>query len=52
MKISEFVSIVTKSEGKKSSVSVGNVREVLSIVNKLLDGEVYKAVRKKVLAKR
>jgi len=45
MQLSKFVSAVTKAEGKKSSVSVGNMREVLKIVNKKLKGKLYKLIK-------
>lgn len=46
MTISEFVSMVAKQEGKKSQTSVGNIREVLSLVNKATKGELYKMIKK------
>lgn len=37
MKISALISRVTKLEGKKSSVSIGNVREVLKCLKKVCE---------------
>lgn len=45
MKIAQFVSEITKQEGKKSSVTVGNVREVLKLVNKATNGMLYKIIK-------
>jgi hypothetical protein len=38
--------VATKEAGKKS-VSIGNIRETLKVVNDLLDGDVYKLIDKK-----
>lgn len=44
-KLNKFISEVTFAEGKKVSVSVGNVREVLSIANKKTKGLIYAIIR-------
>ena len=45
MKLTEFTSKVTLTEGKKVSVSIGQVREILKIVNKLTFGKLYKLIK-------
>jgi len=45
-KLSKFISLLTIAEGKKSSVSIGNVREILKLANKQLKGELYKLINK------
>jgi hypothetical protein len=45
MKISSFTNIVTESEGKKVQVSVAQVAEIMKLVNKLTDGELYRIIR-------
>lgn len=45
-RLSRFISKVTIAEGKKKSVSIGNVREVLKIANKLLGGKLYQLINK------
>lgn len=46
MTLQKFASQVAKAEGKKSQVSIGNVREILKIINTLTGGELYKWIRK------
>lgn len=50
MRLQEFCGEVAKAEGKKVSVSIGNVRELVRIVReKLLMGtgvDIYKEIRK------
>ena len=48
MKVSEFADKVTRIEGKRKSISVAQVKEVLKIVNELLDGKVYKLIRREL----
>jgi hypothetical protein len=45
--LSKFVSEVANEEGKIKQVSIGNIREVLKIVNKKLDGELYRLINAK-----
>lgn len=45
MTIAKFVSDITKAEGKKSSVKVGDVREILKLVNAKTGGMLYKVIR-------
>jgi hypothetical protein len=42
-----FIGVVADKEKGKKSISVGNIRETLKIVNEALDGEVYKLIDKK-----
>jgi len=46
MKINELVSTVTKMEGKKVSVSIGNVREILRVLRDIcrVDREAWSAL--------
>jgi hypothetical protein len=46
MKISQFAKEVTLEEGGEISCSVAQVSEVLKVVNKLLEGELYKLIRR------
>lgn len=48
MLISDFAVKVTRKEGKKKSLPIAQVKEVLRIINDLLDGEVYRIIRKRV----
>ena len=46
MNLNEFAKQLTLGEGKKESISVAQVKEVLKIANKILGGELYKLVRR------
>ena len=46
MNINDFAKKVTEEEGLKKSISIGQVKEVLKIVNKLLCGKLYSLIRK------
>lgn len=46
MKISKFSELVAKSEGKKKQINIAQIKEILKVVNDLLDGELYKLIRK------
>jgi len=48
MKLSDFAIKVAKKEGKKRSISIAQIKEVLRIVNQLCDGELYYYVRNKL----
>ena len=45
MKIVEFDSMIAKAEGKKKSVSIGNIREVRSLINKALKGKLHLLIK-------
>ena len=45
-KLGVFAKEVTLEEGKKKSISIAQVKEVLKIVDTKLDGELYKLIRK------
>ena len=47
MTVNEFARLVTLEEGKEKSLSIAQVKEVLTLTNDLLDGELYRLVRKK-----
>ena len=38
---------MAKKEAKKKEVSVGNVREIVKLINEFTDGELYKLIKKK-----
>lgn len=46
MKVTTFSQRVTKGEGLKQALSIAQVKEVLRVANDLLDGELYKAIRR------
>jgi hypothetical protein len=46
MTINEFAKEVTLQEGLKKSINVAQVKEVLRIVNKLLNNQLYKLIKK------
>ena len=52
MKLKDFCSIVAKEEGKKSQVSIGNIREIVKVINSILSKKtkendfLYKIIRK------
>lgn len=45
MTINEFSKQVTLAEGLKISITIAQVKEVLRIVNKMLSGMLYKAIK-------
>ena len=45
MTINEFAKKVTLEEGKKKSLPISQVREVLKIADRLTDGLLYRAIR-------
>jgi len=47
MKITDFSVAVAMLEGKKKNLSVAQIKEVLKVTNKLLDGDLYKIIRKR-----
>jgi hypothetical protein len=47
MKVSLFSLEVAKREGLKKQLSIAQIKEVLKVVNELLDGELYKTIRSK-----
>lgn len=44
-KLDKFISEVAKAEAGKSQVSIGNIRQIMSIVNEKLGGIVYAAIK-------
>ena len=46
MTVNDFAKEVTLIEGKKVSINISQVRELLRIIDILLDGEVYKLIKK------
>lgn len=45
MKITEFAKKVCELEGKKQSISIAQVMEVLKIINKIFGGRFYDVIR-------
>ena len=45
MKVTDFTKVVTETEGKKVSISIAQVSEVLKIVNNLVGGKLYTWIR-------
>ena len=45
MKISEFAVVVAVKEGKKRQVNIAQIKEVLSVINRLVKGALYKAIK-------
>lgn len=46
MKVSDFAVKITEIEGKKKQVNIAQVKEILKIINELMEGEFYKDIRK------
>lgn len=45
MNINQYAADLTKREGKKKSLTVAQVKEVLSLINKDLDGLLYPLIK-------
>jgi len=45
MKVTKFAELVALHEKKKKQVNIGQIKEILKVVNTILDGELYKKVR-------
>ena len=45
MNINKFAEAVAKLEGGKKSISIAQIKEVLSIINRLLGGILYAVIR-------
>lgn len=45
MNINDFAKRVTILEGKKKSLSIAQIKEVLKIVNRILGGALYAIIR-------
>jgi len=45
MKINDFAKEVTLQEGMRISISIAQVKEVLRIVNKMLDKNLYRLIK-------
>ena len=45
MKINDFAKEVTLQEGLKLQISIAQVKEVLRIVNKMLDKNLYRLIK-------
>lgn len=46
MKVTDFSAEVSKEEGKAKQLSIAEIKEVLKVTNKLLNGELYKLIKK------
>ena len=45
MTIHDFAILVTKHEALKKQVNIGQIKEILKVINQLTQGEFYKKVR-------
>ena len=45
MTVGEFAVRVAEKEGKKEQVSIAQIKEILKIVNKEIDGKLYRIIR-------
>lgn len=45
MKVTDFAIRVAELEGKKKSLSIAQIKEVLRIANELTAGEIYYSIR-------
>jgi len=45
MKVSDFAVLVAKKEGKKKQVNIGQIKEILRVVNDILSGALYKQIK-------
>lgn len=45
MNINQFAYIVALHEGKKKSVNIAQIKEILSIINLLTEGQFYEMIR-------
>jgi len=52
MIVRDFISEVTRREGKKKQISVAQTSEVAKIMDDMLDGELYPLIRKLKLKKK
>ena len=46
MRVTDSQKLIARSEGQKEEMSIAQIAEVLRIVNDLLDGRVYRLIRK------
>ncbi len=46
MKVTDFSKQVSLQEGKKKSMDIAQISEILKVANNLLGGELYSAIRK------
>ena len=46
MKITDFAKDKAKMEGNKKQVNIAQIKEILKVENILLEGELYKLIRK------
>jgi len=45
MSINDFALLVCKDEGMKKEVNIAQVKEVLKVINKILNGALYRTIR-------
>jgi len=43
--IHKFACLVAKKEGKKKQVNIAQIKEILKVVNDLVDGELYNLIK-------
>jgi hypothetical protein len=47
MNLNIFAKKVTEIESKKREVNIAQIKEILKVIDGLLDGELYKLIRKR-----
>ena len=45
MNIKDFAAMVAEKEGGKKEVSIAQIKEVMKVINRLVDGGLYKLIR-------
>lgn len=45
MKVNDFAITVSEKEGMKVNLSIAQISEVLKVINKILDNELYKLIK-------
>lgn len=48
MTVNQFAVEVSKQEGKKKQVNIGQIKELLRVINGITDGDLYRLIRKLV----
>lgn len=47
MRLNDFSKLITQHEGLKVQVNIAQIKEILRIINSLLGGCLYRAIREK-----
>ena len=46
MKVSRFAVLIAEEEGKRIQVNIAQIKEILKVINCLVEGELYKMIRR------